>query len=63
MNKNFKLYLSVWAIFLALFNVVAFVSPAEIAGADKFSGAFWPCYVLITLAFVGQLACSYVAFK
>ena len=30
---------------------------------DKYGGAFWPCYVCIMLAFVGQLICASIAFK
>ncbi|MBR5156979.1 MAG: hypothetical protein IKW59_04340 [Clostridia bacterium] len=63
MNKNFKYYLSVWAILFVLFNVVVFVAPAEIAGMSKFGGAFWTGYIFITLAFIGQLVCSYLALK
>ncbi len=63
MKKTFKFYAIIWAICLALFNVIAFVTPNEIAGISKFDGAFWVGYIFITLAFVGQLACAYVAFK
>ena len=63
MNKNFKYYLSVWAILLAIFNVAAFVSPAELAGMNKFGGAFWAGYIFITLAFIGQLVASYFALR
>ncbi len=63
MNKNFKHYLSVWVILLAIFNIVMFVSPNEIAGTSKFDGAFWSGYIFITIAFIGQLACGYIALK
>lgn len=63
MKKTFKFYAIIWAICLALFNVIAFVTPNEIAGISKFDGAFWVGYIFITLAFIGQLACAYVAFK
>ena len=33
------------------------------AGASKFVGAFWTGYIFITLAFIGQLVCSYFALK
>lgn len=32
MKKSFKFYMVIWAIMLALFNVVCFVIPREIAG-------------------------------
>lgn len=63
MNKNFKYYSLVWAIFLAVFNITVFVSPNEFDGLSKFGGAFWVGYIFITLAFIGQLAISFIAFK
>lgn len=39
MNKNFKFYLSIWAILFAIFNVAVFVSPSEAMGLSKFGGA------------------------
>lgn len=63
MNKNFKYYLGVWAVLLAIFNVVSFVSPSEIAGVSKYTGSFWVGYIFITIAFIGQLASSYFALK
>lgn len=63
MKKTFKFYAIIWAICLLLFNVIAFVTPNEIAGISKFDGAFWVGYIFITLAFIGQWACAYVAFK
>lgn len=63
MKKAFKYYAVVWAILLAVFNVLCFVTPNEYAGYTKFGGAFWSAYIFITLAFVGQLVCAYLAFK
>lgn len=63
MNKRFRTYAVIWAILFALFNVICFVSPNEMAGASKFVGAFWTGYIFITLAFIGQLVCSYFALK
>lgn len=63
MKKTFKFYAIVWVICLALFNVISFVSPDEIADISKFNGSFWTGYIFITLAFIGQLVCAYVAFK
>lgn len=63
MKKTFKFYAIIWAICIVLFNVIAFVIPNEIAGISKFDGAFWVGYIFITLAFIGQLACAYIAFK
>ena len=62
MNRNFKYYIAAWAVLAAIFNVIAFATPA-VAGASKFDGAFWSGYVLIMLALIGQLVCAYFAFK
>ena len=63
MKKTFNSYIVIWAILLALFNVIVFVSPSEAGSLSKFGGAFWSGYIFITLAFVGQLAVSFIAFK
>lgn len=57
MKKTFKSYLLVWAIFLALFNVIAFVSVGW-SGFEKYTPSFWIGYVFITLCMVGQLLCT-----
>ncbi len=61
MNKKFKYYALLWAILLAAFNVICFVTPSEAMGLSKFGGAFWAGYIFITLAFIGQLVCAYIA--
>ncbi len=63
MKKTFKFYTAIWTICLLLFNVLTFVTPNEIAGVGKFDGAFWVGYIFITIAFIGQLICAYIAFK
>lgn len=62
MKKRFNLYIVAWAVLLALFNVIAFVSVGW-AGQEKYTASFWIGYVLISVMFVGQLLCSFVAFK
>lgn len=62
MKKNFKLYLICWALLLALFNVIAFVSEGYI-DHEKYTASFWIGYVFITVMFIGQLICAYTAFK
>ncbi len=57
MKKTFKSYVGIWAISLALFNVISFVVPKE------FKENFWVGYIFITLAFLGQLFCANIAFK
>jgi len=63
MKKSFKIYAISWAILLALFNVICFVTPGEAAGMSKFGGAFWAGYIFITIAFIGQLVSAFMAFK
>ncbi len=63
MKKHFKKYAVIWAIALAVFNAVVFITPNESEKYSKFGGAFWAGYVLITLAFIGQLAVSFIFFK
>ena len=61
MKKIFKNYLIVWALLLAVFNLVTFVSPAETEQYYKFGGAFWGGYFGITAAFLGQLLITWFA--
>ena len=63
MKKTIKFYTAIWAICLLLFNALAFVTTNKIADVSKFDGAFWVGYIFITIAFVGQLICAYIAFK
>lgn len=62
MNKKFKTYLAAWAVLFALFQVISFVSTGW-SGTEKYTPSFWVGYVFITLAFLGQLVCSYFALK
>ena len=63
MKKSIGVYSIIWAICLAIFNVIVFVTPNEIGGVSKFSGSFWVGYIFITIAFIGQLVCAFFAFK
>lgn len=60
MKKRIGLYIAAWAVLLALFNVIAFVSETFI-GDDKYTASFWIGYVLITVMFIGQLICALFA--
>jgi len=62
MKRRFNLYIVAWGVLLALFNVIAFVSVGW-AGESKYTPTFWIGYVFITVMFIGQLICSYMAFK
>lgn len=57
MKKARNNYLIIWAICLALFNIIVFVVPNENQESDN----FWIGYALITAALVGNLACSFIA--
>ncbi len=61
-NKAFQTYIAVWAILLVLFNVLAFV-PKTVAESSGLTASFWIGYIFITIAFLGQLFCSYIALK
>ena len=63
MKKKFIPYVAVWAILLALFHVVVFVTPNEIAGMSKFGGGFWIGYGFTLAAFFSQLFCAWIALK
>lgn len=62
MKKRFGMYAAAWAVLLALFNVISFVSVGW-AGYEKYTVSFWIGYGLITAAFVGQLICAFAALK
>lgn len=39
-----------------LFNIICFVTPAEVGGYSKYDGAFWPGYGFIMLTFIVHMA-------
>lgn len=63
MNRKFKYYAAGWLILLAVFNVVCFALPGEVTGRGGSDGRFLTGYLLITLAFIGQLICAYAALR
>ncbi len=63
MKKSLGIYSIIWAICLAVFNVIVFVTPNKIGEVSKFSGSFWVGYIFITVAFLGQIVCAFFAFK
>lgn len=62
MKKRFGSYIAVWTVLLALFNTIAFVSVGW-QGQEKYTASFWIGYILISVMFVGQFICSYIAFQ
>ena len=63
MKSNFKYYVIVWAVLVALFNVIVFVTPNQIAGVSKFDGSFWVGYIFIMITFVAQLGVAWYSLK
>lgn len=62
MKKTFNLYIVAWAVVLALFNIVSFLSVLGMRDGE-FTTSFWIGYAAITIALIGQLICAYVSFK
>lgn len=62
MKKAYMFYSVIWAVLLALFNVLSFVSVGW-AGIEKYTTSFWIGYIFITVAFIGQIICAYFALK
>lgn len=63
MKNKLWIYIIGWFAMLALFNVIVFVTPNEIAGVSKFSAMFWVAYALVTVEFIILLLSSAVAMK
>ncbi len=63
MKSNFKYYAIVWVVLVAIFNVIVFVTPNEIAGVSKFDYSFWVGYIFIMLTFVIQLGIAWYSLK
>lgn len=63
MKKYFKYYGICWAIVLVVFNVITFVVTNETVGLATVGSSFWVGYAFITIAFIGNLICSFLFFK
>ena len=63
MKSNYKYYVIVWAVLVAIFNVIVFVTPNEIAGVSKFGDSFWVGYIFIMLTFCAQLGIAWYSLK
>lgn len=62
MKKTFRNYLTVWAVLVALFNLIAFVAVGW-SGREKYTASFRIGYLGITLMFAGQLVCARKVFR
>lgn len=64
MKKHFKSYAVIWAILLALFNLVVFLARPVLPGYEvRYDARFWLAWGFVLAAFVGNLVCAYFAFK
>lgn len=63
MKKTFSFYAIVWVIVLVIFNLIWFIVPESVSGADRKEANFWIGYIFTTLSLLGHLACVYYAFK
>lgn len=63
MKKYFKYYGICWTIALVVFNVITFVAVNETVGLASVGSSFWVGYAFITIAFIGNLICSFLFFK
>ncbi|MBO7399178.1 MAG: hypothetical protein J6V10_08790 [Clostridia bacterium] len=64
MNKNFKKYALIWFVLLVAFNAVVFIMRSALSDYGyKYDAQFWIPWVFIMVAFSGNLACAYFAFK
>lgn len=64
MKKSFKYYAIIWAILLAVFNLVIFLIRPVVPGFEiKYDVRFWIAWGFILVAFIGNLGCTYFAFE
>lgn len=62
MKKYFKFYVIIWAVVLAIFNLLSFIS-LNWTDIESYTPSFWIGYAFITLCFIGQLICTCFALK
>ena len=63
MKKNFKFYIIIWAILLAVYNLTVFLVKPVIPGyVINYDARFWISWGVIISTFIGQLLCAKVAF-
>ena len=61
MKNIVKVYSIIWILAVALFNIIVFITPNDIA--NKLNGSFWVGYVFIMLAFIALFMCTAIALK
>ncbi|MBQ9949708.1 MAG: hypothetical protein IJO93_03180 [Clostridia bacterium] len=64
MKKSFKFYIIIWAVLLAVYNLVVFVVRPIIPGvAINYDVRFWIAWGFIIATYIGQLLCAMTAFN
>lgn len=63
MKNNFKYYAIIWAILLAIYNIVVFAVRPLPGFTITYDARFFVSWGLTIAAFCGQLVCAYNAFK
>lgn len=63
MKKEKKNYIIVWALLMALFQFICFITPAEMNGVSKFTASFWIAYGFATGSFLIHLMFSFSIMK
>lgn len=63
MKKYFNYYAVCWVVAFIVLNAIVFIMPNVITGINMVLGSFFVGYILIDIAFLGQLLCSYIFFK
>lgn len=59
MKKNFKSYAIIWAVLLAVFNIVVFLARPVIPGyVVSYDVRFWIAWVFIIASFAANLLCA-----
>lgn len=63
MKKYFNYYAVCWLVAFIVLNAIVFIMPNVATGVNMVLGSFFVGYILIDIAFLGQLLCSYIFFK
>ncbi len=63
MKKNFKFYIIIWAVLLAIYNLTVFLVKPIVPGyVINYDARFWISWGVIIATFIGQLICAKIAF-
>ena len=62
-HNHFRGYLSCWAVFFVLYNIIVFFSEPLLGYHFNYDTRFWICFIATWIAFIGQILCAFVALK